>query len=172
MLSHVGALESVQCVSTKFVSHGESLHTLKVGHVGPDIRVQGVDNHLPVGWSSNLNSAVDKTWRWRCGSPCVIVTDVLGLWQKVELAALVKLQLANLASLKKSLACGVEGAVEEGEEGGCILGEDLAGLVIERSEDLDVRENLFLGVNRHVGDTVYGMLMLVWRVVEGQKVKK
>jgi len=70
---------------------------------------------------------------------------VLGFWQKVELTTLVKLQLANLASLEKGLACGVEGAVEESEEGSSILGEDLAGLVIERPKDLDVLEDLFLG---------------------------
>jgi len=145
MLSHVGALESVSCVSFRNIDNDRTSRTLKVSHVGPDVRVQGVDDHLPVSWSGDLNSAVDKTWSWWCGSPCVIVTNVLGFWQKVELTTLVKLQLANLASLEKGLACGVEGAVEESEEGSSILGEDLAGLVIERPKDLDVLEDLFLG---------------------------
>lgn len=172
MLSHVGALESVSLVSERNNGQGEASLTLKVGHVGPDVRVQGVDNHLSVSWSGNLDSAVDKTRSRWCGPPCVIVTNVLGLWQKVELTTLVKLQLANLASLKEILACGVEGAVEEGEEGSCILGEDLAGLVVQRCKDLDVREDLFLALVRHVDAACCGMLMVVRRVVGIYEVKK
>jgi len=126
------------------------LRTLEVGHVGPDVRVQGVDDHLPVSRSGNLNSAIDETWSWWCSPPCVILADVLSLWQKVELGALVELHLADLTSLEKVLARGIESTVEESKESSGILRQDGASLVIERSKDLDVLEDLFLVCSRHV----------------------
>lgn len=69
-----------------------------------------------------------------------------GLWKEVELGALVELLLADLATLKESLAAGVECAVEDSKEDGSLLGEDLAGLVIELSKKVDVLQDL-LGID-------------------------
>lgn len=118
--------------------------TLKVGHVCPDIRVQGIDNHLSVGRTSDLDSAVGKAGCWWCALPCIAVADVLSLREEVGKLAGVELGLAGFASLQQFLASLVECAVEKGQEDGSLLGDDLASLLIERSEDVDLTENLFL----------------------------
>lgn len=116
--------------------------TLEVGHISPHIRVQGVNNHLPVGRASDLYSTVHKTWSWWCTLPGIVVTDVLGLWEEVESVALVELGLADHATLEESFPRAVEGAVEHSKENSSVLGEDLAGLVAERTKDLDVLQGL------------------------------
>lgn len=116
--------------------------TLKVGHVCPDVRVECVHNHLPVGGAGDLDSTVDETRCGRCSFPCIVLTDVLGLWEEVEEVALVELGLANLAALEQGLAGAIERAVQESKEDGCVFGQDLAGLVVEGSEDVDFAENV------------------------------
>ena len=141
MLSQVGALESSDCQC----SHHKRFDplTLKVGHVSPDIGVQGVDNHLPVGWSSDLNPAVYKTRGGFGAPPYGIVTDVLGLGEEVEQVAFVELCLADDTPLQECLASAIECAVEQRKEDCGVLGQDLAGLRVQGAEDLDVREDLF-----------------------------
>lgn len=110
-------------------------HTFKVGHVGPDIGVQGVDDHLAVRWAGDLNTAVDETRSWRGTLPGIVLTDVLGLGQEVEKVSSVNLSLALDAALEQSLAGGVEGAVQQSQEGHGLLAEDLAGFVAHVAQD-------------------------------------
>lgn len=110
-----------------------NIFTFKVSHICPDIGVQSVDNHLPVGRTSNLQSSIHETRCWWSSSPCIVLANVLCLWEEVELNALVKLRLADLATLKESLAASVECAVKDSKEDGSLLGEDLASLVVELS---------------------------------------
>ena len=63
--------------------------TFKIGHVGPDIGVQCVDNHFPVCGAGDLRSSVDKARSRRGTSPRYILTNVLGFWQEVWQDALV-----------------------------------------------------------------------------------
>jgi hypothetical protein len=142
MLSQVGAFESVQHISKPQDATTVAQLTLKISHVRPNVRVQRIDDHLAVRWSSNLNTSVHKTWCWRRASPCIILPDVLGLWQEVEDVTLVKLGLSDIPSLKESLACAIERAVEHCEEDGSILAKYLSGLVIERAQNINVIQSL------------------------------
>lgn len=67
---------------------------------------------------------------------------MLGLGEEVELVAIVKLLLANLAPLEKRLACSVEGAVEHGEEDDGLFAEHSPPLVVEPAEDVDILQDL------------------------------
>jgi hypothetical protein len=69
---------------------------------------------------------------------------VLGVGKEVEGGALVELGLADLATLEQSLAAGIEGAVEDGEEDGGFLAQDLLALRVEAAEDVDILEDLGL----------------------------
>ena len=124
----------------------DKVHTLEISHVGPDIRVQCVDDHLPVGRTSDLDTTVNQTRSRGSTLPSVILPDVLGLRQEVEQVALVNLGLTVNPALEESLASGVEGPVEDGEESTSILGEDLAGVIIQSAQDGDILE---LSVHMH-----------------------
>jgi hypothetical protein len=114
------------------------LHTLKVGHICPDIRVQGIDNHLAVGWAGDLDTPVDETWRWWCALPRIVLADVLGLWEEVEKVTLVELSLSDYSALKQCLPALIECAVEERKEDTGVLAEDVTVLVVEVAEDVDL----------------------------------
>lgn len=116
--------------------------TLKVCHVRPYIRVQSIDDHLPVGRTGDLNPSVNETRRWWCALPCIVLADVLGLWEEIWNVALVELSLANHAALKECFSGAIESAVEQCKENSGLFGEDLAGLVIERTEDVDVLQDI------------------------------
>lgn len=143
MFSQVGAEESESDVSIVLLQFYIK-HTLEISHVGPDIRVQRINNHLPVRGAGNLNAAVNQTGGGRSSLPGVIVADVLSLGQEVGEMALVNLGLAVNAALEEGLARGVEGAVQNSEESAGVLREDPAGVVVQAAEDGDV---LHLGVD-------------------------
>lgn len=115
--------------------------TLEIGHVCIDLRVQCVDDHLAVGWTGNLNSAVNKTWCWWGGSPGSIISDVPGLWEEIWENPLVELGLSDNTALEKLLSSGVEGSVEEGDESNGILGEDLLVGVVDDTRDGDALDD-------------------------------
>jgi hypothetical protein len=141
---------------------GREKHTLKVGHVGPDVRVQGVDDHLAVSGSSDLNTTVDHSGS-RVGSPPGrVLTDVLGLGEEVRENSLVNLSLTQDTALEELLAGRVEGSVESGQESTCLLGEDLGGGLADGSKDLDVLEES-VDLGRHC-DGVYMYVLRVSRV--------
>ena len=152
MLSHVGADESGPISDDTHVFC--IFHTLKVGHVGPDVRVQGVDDHLAVSWAGNLNAPVDEARRRRSTLPRIVLTDVLGLWQEVEQVSLVELGLAKHASLEQGFSALVECAVEKGQEDTGVLAENVAVLVIEVAEDVDLSQDPF-GIDGHCAVGIY-----------------
>lgn len=117
------------------------LPTLKISHIGPHVRVQGIDNHLPVRWTRDLHTTVLKTRRWRRTFPRIVLTNVLGLWEEVWEVALVELRLADHTSLEQLLSSGVESSVQHGEEDDSVLVQDLLLLVIDVSEDVDILED-------------------------------
>lgn len=115
--------------------------TLEISHVGPDIGVQGVDHHLAVGGARDLDAAVDEARGGRRALPCGVLADVLGLGEEVGERALVELGLADLAALEEGLAGAVEGALQEGEEGEGLGGQDLALRLLDGAEDADALED-------------------------------
>lgn len=119
----------------------EGTHTLKIGHICPHIGVQGIDDHLAVGRACDLNTPVHQAGGRRCALPCVVLADVLGLGEEVEQLALVELGLADDTALEQLFPALVECAVEEGEEDGGVLAEDMARLVVESAEDVDLAQN-------------------------------
>lgn len=117
------------------------MHTLEIGHVSPHIRIQGVDNHLAVGGTSDLHSPINKTWSWWCAFPCVIVANVLGLWEEVKKVALIKLSLTNHSSLEETFPALVKCAVEEGKEDSGIFAENVTVGVVQLTKDVHLAEN-------------------------------
>ena len=69
---------------------------------------------------------------------------MLGLGEEIGKFASIELGLTGHASLQQFLASLVECAVEKGQEDSSFLGNDLAVLVIERSEDVDLTEDVIL----------------------------
>lgn len=123
--------------------------TLEIRHVGVDIRVERVDNHLAVGRAGNLDAAVDKAGGGRRALPGGILADVLGLGEEVGQDAAVQLGLAELAALEEGLAGAVEGAVQEGQEGQGLGRQDLLVRLVDLAEDGDALEDGLL--RRHCG---------------------
>jgi hypothetical protein len=66
---------------------------------------------------------------------------VLGLREEVGKSAAVNLGLASLAALQQALAGVVEGAVEQGEEGQGLWGQDLAVGIVNLAEDGNALED-------------------------------
>jgi hypothetical protein len=79
---------------------------------------------------------------------------VLSLGEEVEKISLINLGLAIDAALEKSFAGGVEGAVQQSQKGTCLLGQDLASIIIDGAQDSDILE---LGVNVRHDVYVYGI---------------
>lgn len=128
--------------------------TLKISHVCPHIRVQRVDDHLAVCWAGDLDAPVHQTRSRWCASPCVVLANVLGLWEEVEQIALVEFCLSDHTTLEESFPALVECAVEESKEDGSIFAQDVSVLVIELAEDVNLAEN-GIGIRGH--DEVYDM---------------
>jgi hypothetical protein len=142
------ARSNLPMVSSGIPALNRDMLTFEVGHVRPHIRVQRVDNHLAIGRAGNLNAPVDQAGRGWCALPCLVLADMLGLRQEVEQVALVELGLSDHASLEESLPALVECAVEQGEEDGSILAEDVTLVVLQLAEDVDLAEDGF-GVGGH-----------------------
>lgn len=123
-------------------------HTLKVGHICPDIRVQGVNDHLAVSRASDLDAPIDKARRGWSAPPSIILSDVLGLREEVKEISLVELSLTNYSSLKQRFPALVKCAVKEGKEDTGVLAEDMTVLVGEVAEDVDLAQNA-IGIGCH-----------------------
>ncbi|KAI6775412.1 hypothetical protein HG530_002170 [Fusarium avenaceum] len=142
-LTTVGVVEVDLTVDHVIPSRGAGRLTLEIGHVSIDIRVERVHNHLPVSGAGDLNTAVHQT-RSRSGTfPCGVLADVLGLREEVRKNTAVKLSLASLATLKEDLTALVERAVQEGEKGEGLGGEDLAVDVVDFARDGHALEDGF-----------------------------
>lgn len=122
--------------------------TFEISHIRPDIRVQRIDNHLAICRAGDLDAPVYQAGSRWCASPCVVLTDVLGLWEEVEQIALVELCLSNHTALKESFPALVECAVEKRKEDGSIFAKDVSVLVIELTEDVDLAED-GIGIRCH-----------------------
>lgn len=66
-------------LSTDHVLPGGSTRVFKVGHVRPDIRVQGVDDHFSVRRPRDLDATVHQAGRRRGPLPGIILSDVFRL---------------------------------------------------------------------------------------------
>ena len=121
------------------------IHTLKIRHVRPNVRIQGIDYHLPVCRTCDLDSAVDKTWRGLGSFPSIIFANVFGLWKEVGESAFVKLGLSKVSTVEKVLPSTIKGAVEEGKEGNSVFGENLFIKVGDGAKDLDSFYNTIRG---------------------------
>lgn len=117
--------------------------TFKVGHISPDVAVQGIDDHFSIRWSGDFDPAVDKTGSRGGPFPGIVVADVLGLGEEIGQSAIVELLLTDRSSLEESFAGGVEGAVEEGEEGRGLGSEDLAIPLLDGAVDGDALVDSF-----------------------------
>lgn len=115
-----------------------AIRTLKVGHVRPNIRVQGVDHHLAVCGSGDLYSPVDKSGSWRRALPSIVFTDVFGFWEEVQEIALVEFGLSDHSSLEKRFPALVERAMEKSKKDGGIFAQDVSVLVVQFTEDVDL----------------------------------
>jgi hypothetical protein len=102
-LSHVGAVASIknesQHTSSLIIPDPKTL-TLKVGHISPNVAVQGVDHHLAVRWSGDFHAAIDQTGSRRSALPGIVLADRLGLGQEVGQDASVELFLTDHSSLQ------------------------------------------------------------------------
>jgi hypothetical protein len=67
---------------------------------------------------------------------------VLGLGKEVEQVALVEVCLSYNASLEESFPALVECAVEEGEEDSSVFAQNLAGLVVQCAEDVNLAQEI------------------------------
>ena len=97
--------------------------------------VEGVDGHLAVGRTGDLDPAVEQAGRGRRHLP-VTVADPLGLGEEVEHLARGQLAVAVVAGLEQLAAPGVEGAVQVGQELQRLWGEDLVVTLAARAGDL------------------------------------
>lgn len=131
--------------------------TLKIGHISPHVRVERVDHHLPVRRARDLDAAVHEARGGRRALPRGVLADVPGLWQEVGQGTLVELGLAELSPLEEVLACGVEGAVEEGDEGEGLGRQDLLVLLLDGAEHTDALEDVFHGSHGCGFVCVYGV---------------
>jgi len=135
-------------VSTPVFRHIGVFCTFKIGHVCPNVRVQGIDDHFAISRACDLDAPIDETRGWWCALPRIVLTNMLGLWKEVEEVSLVELSLADYSSLQKRFPALVECAVEEGKEDTGVLAEDVPVLIIEVSENVDLAQNT-VGVNCH-----------------------
>jgi hypothetical protein len=93
--------------------------------VGDDLGsgVEGVDDHLAVARSGDLDPAIEEIAGCRSDLP-VRVPDSACLRQKVEVDAHVDRGLALLPGKQELLAARVEAAVKGGDEGHCLWTQD------------------------------------------------
>lgn len=115
----------------------QSFGTFKVGHIGPNIAVQGIDNHFAIRRAGDLNPSVNETGSWRSTFPSIVVTDMLGFREEIRQIALIDLLLADHSSLQKRFPGAVECSVEEGEESGGFGSKDLSEGILDRAIDGD-----------------------------------
>lgn len=124
-------------------SSDQSSITFKVGHISPNVAIESVDDHLSVCRSGDLYSSVDKTRSGWCSSPCLVVSNVLGLWKEVGDNTLVELLLSDGSTLKQRFSCAVEGSVEESDEAGSFGSKDLLLGFSDIAENGDALVELF-----------------------------
>jgi hypothetical protein len=109
---------------------------LAVGHEDLGARVEGVDHHLAVDRAGDLDAAVGEVGGHRRHLP-VAGADVFGLGEEVGEFAGVEAGLALLAGGQQLATAAVEAAMQVGDEGEGLRGEDLVEAVLRVAADLD-----------------------------------
>jgi len=95
---------------------GRAGAVLEVGHVAAGARVQGVDDHLRIDRTGDLDAAVLQRGRQRRHGP-VALADGAGVFAEVRTVAGVEADLTLLAGGQAGLAGGLEAAVQVDQEG-------------------------------------------------------
>ena len=109
---------------------------LEVRHEHLRPGVERIDDHLAIGRSRDLDPAVREVGTGWCHLP-VAATNVGRLRQKVGHFAVVDAELALPSGCEELRAAGVEAALEAGDEGQCVVGENLVESRPHRTGDLD-----------------------------------
>ena len=112
---------------------------LEVGHEHPRPRIEGVDHHLGLGRTGDLDAPVIEVGRCRSDGP-VGLADVARPRQEVERHAVLELGLALLASLQEVDADRAEPTLQVGDEGEGVVGQDPVGTRDRRARDDDAVE--------------------------------
>jgi hypothetical protein len=100
------------------------IHTLKISHEGFGTAIQGVDDHLPIGWTGDFDASVLQA-RSRWGTmPGRLSTDVGRLRGEVEGYPSIEACLSCLTGGEKTLACRVERLVKGSQKPKGTLGEN------------------------------------------------
>lgn len=97
----------------------------EVGHEGLGPRIEGIHDHLSVGWASDLDPPVLETGGRGRAYPRTFSTDASGLRGEIEFATIIELFLNGLPGLEEGLTGGLEGPVEGGQELDGVVGKDL-----------------------------------------------
>src|SRR6185437_1250784 len=106
------------------VGPGGRAGVLEVGHEHLRAGVEGVDDHLAVGRTGDLDAAVLEAGRLGLDRP-VALADLAGLGEEVGELARVELSLPFDASLEQVTAARPEAALELGDELDRLRGQDL-----------------------------------------------
>ena len=114
--ANVGELESTRAFSAAGRCQEPNARTFKVSHERLRAAVGRVDDHLPVGGASDLNTPVLQARAWRSAEPRGVRADVRGLGGEVKGLPGVEPQLSGLARDEEALAGGLERSMEGGEE--------------------------------------------------------
>jgi len=127
-------------LTTDHVVPGRSRRVLKIRHIGVNIGVQSVDDHLSISGTGDLNTSVLQTRSGGSTLPDRVFSDVLGLGEEIGESTVVNLLLALNTASQKLLAATVESSVEGGQERNGVLGEDMASIVRDGGSDLNAVE--------------------------------
>jgi hypothetical protein len=127
-------------LAVNHVVPGRGRRVLKIRHVGVNIGVQSVDDHLSISRTGDLNTSVLQTRSGRSTLPDRVFSDVLGLGEKIGESTVVNLLLALNAAGQKLLAASVKSSVEGGQENNGVLGEDVASIIGDGGSDLNAIE--------------------------------
>jgi hypothetical protein len=107
------------------VGPGRGVGVLEVGHEDPRARVQGVDQHLPLGRPGDLRAPVGERGRRRRDPPVRVLADSPGLGEKVQPPRAGRLGAALRAAVEQLPPPRLEAPVQVGEEGERLGGEHL-----------------------------------------------
>jgi hypothetical protein len=101
------------------VGEGRRGGVLEIGHEHLRPGVQGVDDHLAVDRTGDLNPAIEEVLRDRCDGP-VAFADMRRLGQEVRQFAGIEALLTLEAQRQETAACRIEAAMQVGQklEGG------------------------------------------------------
>ena len=113
---------------TDHVRPGRRQRVLEVGHEDPRSRVEGVDHHLRLGGTGDLDpSIVEVGWRRR--DRPIGLADVARARREVEPLARIQCRLPLMAPMEQVDADVAEAALQVGDERQCLVREDALATV-------------------------------------------